>query len=114
LLKEEKPKTAKPCAKCGGYYPGDCKCPNAYPGPCDCDGCQVLRLQDDPENHVCEFNTTAGDTEYDNVGEEYLVMECNCGETELVPTGANYYDELDSEEECVEPTIGYEDDLGCV
>lgn len=35
---------AKPCAKCGGYYPGDCTCENKYPSDCNCSGCRTLRL----------------------------------------------------------------------
>ena len=30
-------KVAKPCAECGGYYPGDCTCGEG----CMCDGCLV-------------------------------------------------------------------------
>ena len=101
---KEKPKPAKPCPKCGGYYPGDCTC--GY--NCNCDGCNTLREMEKPENHIHNFNSTAGDTEYDGMGDEFLVMECNCGETELMPTGVNYYDD-----ERAEPTLGYnDDDLG--
>jgi len=78
---------AKPCPRCGGYYPGDCSCGLG----CDCDGCQVLRHEADPANHIHDFSSTRGDTEYchdvesEYYGWEMLVMECSCGETHLVP-----------------------------
>lgn len=33
------PNQAKPCAVCGGYYPGDCRCSQ----PCHCDSCNTQR-----------------------------------------------------------------------
>lgn len=83
----EKEHYAKPCLKCGGYYPGDCSC-----GPrCQCDGCKTLRAMNDPANHIHDFSSTRGDiepcwdVESKYFGWAMLVMECPCGETKLVP-----------------------------
>ena len=80
---------AKPCAVCGGYYPGDCSCGFN----CQCDGCKALRAMEDPANHQCCFNSTRGDVELEDdiespdYGKQMLVMECDCGETQLQPLG---------------------------
>ncbi|MGC9781739.1 MAG: hypothetical protein HZR80_21035 [Candidatus Heimdallarchaeota archaeon] len=85
----EKVSYAKPCAVCGGYYPGDCSCGFN----CQCDGCKALRAMEDPANHQCCFNSTRGDVELEDdiesphYGKQMLVMECDCGETQLQPLG---------------------------
>ena len=34
---------AKPCPKCGEYYPGDCADWGCMDEKCECDGCEAYR-----------------------------------------------------------------------
>jgi hypothetical protein len=44
-------KMAKPCPKCGQYYPGDCFNDGCNDPKCECDGCLSLRdfVEDDED-----------------------------------------------------------------
>lgn len=47
---------AKPCEKCGSYYPGDCATTGCKDlENCSCDGCEVVRhWRDNPDEDYPE------------------------------------------------------------